>query len=119
MHQANQAVQREQHIMPTVKEVISNLKNATIFTKLDLNQGHNQLELAPESCYITKSSTHVGPQGFAWINFGILCAAEIIQNAIRKTLAGIPRAINLSDDILVYRKTVMTMTRIRKRPSNV
>ena len=38
MRQANQAVQREQHITPTIKEVISDLNGARIFAKLDLNQ---------------------------------------------------------------------------------
>ena len=38
MRQANQAVQREQHIMSTIKEVISDLNGARIFTELDLNQ---------------------------------------------------------------------------------
>ena len=106
MRQANRAVQRERHITPTIKEVVSDLNGATIFTKLDLNQGYNQLELAPESRYITTFSTHVGLRRFARLNFGISCAAEIFQNAIRETLDGIPGAINLSDDILVYGKTV-------------
>ncbi|KAK3726803.1 hypothetical protein QZH41_007213 [Actinostola sp. cb2023] len=105
MRQANQAVQRERHITPTIKEVINDLNGATVFSKLDLNQGYNQLELAPESRYITTFSTHAGLRRFARLNFGISCAAEIFQNAIHETLDGIPGAINLSDDILVYGKT--------------
>ncbi|KAK3752856.1 hypothetical protein QZH41_000328 [Actinostola sp. cb2023] len=105
MRQANQAVQRERHITPTIKEVINDLNGATVFRKLDLNQGYNQLELAPESRYITTFSTHAGLRRFARLNFGISCAAEIFQNAIHETLDGIPGAINLSDDILVYGKT--------------
>ena len=38
VRQANQAVQREQHITPTIKEVISDLNDARLFTELDLNQ---------------------------------------------------------------------------------
>ena len=106
MRQVNQAVQRERHITPTIKELISDLYGATIFTKLDLNRGYNQLELAPESRYITSFNTHVGLRRFARLNFGISCAAWIFQNAIRETLHGIPGAINLSDDILVYGETV-------------
>ncbi|XP_028413864.1 uncharacterized protein K02A2.6-like [Dendronephthya gigantea] len=105
MRQANKAIQRERHITPTIKEVIGDLNGATVFSKLDLNQGYNQLELAPESRYITTFSTHVGLRRFTRLNFGISSAAEIFQNVIRETLRGIQGAINLSDDILVYGKT--------------
>ena len=105
MRQANKAVQRERHITPTIKEVIGDLNGATVFSKLDLNQGYNQLELAPESRYITTFSTHIGLRRFTRLNFGICSAAEIFQNAIRETLSGIEGAINISDDILVYGRT--------------
>ena len=105
MRQANKAVQGERHITPTIKEVIGDLNGATVFSILDLNQGYNQLELAPESRYITTFSTHVGLRRFKRLNFGISSAAEIFQNAIRETLSGIQGAINISDDILVYGKT--------------
>ena len=105
MRQANTAIQRERHITPTIKEVIADLNGATVFSKLDLNQGYNQLELAPESRYITTFSTHVGLRRYTRLNFGIICAAEIFQNAIRETLSGIQGALNLSDDILVHGKT--------------
>ena len=127
MRQANRAVHRERHITPTIKEIISDLNGAIIFTKLDLNQGYNQLELAPESRYITTFSTHVGLRRFARLNFGISCAAEIFQNAIREILDGIPGAINLSDNIIVYGKTVKdhdanfrkTFQRLREKGLNL
>ena len=47
MRQANKAVKNERHVTPTVKEMIGDLNGARVFSKLDLNQGYNQLELAP------------------------------------------------------------------------
>ena len=47
MRQANKAIQRERHITPTIKEVIGDLNGAKVFSKLDLNQGYDQLELTP------------------------------------------------------------------------
>ena len=102
MRRANQAIQRERHITPTVKEIIGDLNGARVFTKLDLNQGYNQLELAPDSRYITTFSTHLGLRRFTRLNFGVSSAAEIFQNVIRETLSGIPGVTNISDDILVY-----------------
>ena len=83
-------------------EVINDLNGAKIFSKLDLNQGYNQLELAPESRYLTTFSTHFGLRRFRRLNFGINCAAEIFQNAIREAISGLKGALNISDDILTF-----------------
>ena len=40
------------------------------------------------------------------MNFDISSAAEIVQNVIRETLEGFPGTLNISDDILVFGKTV-------------
>ena len=91
--------------MPTIKEVIGDLNGAIVFSKLDLNQGYNQLGLAPESRYITTFSTQVGLRRFKRLNFLISSVAEIFHNSICEALSGIKGAINVSDDILVYGKT--------------
>ncbi|CAB4040764.1 Hypothetical predicted protein [Paramuricea clavata] len=101
---ANQAIKRERHVTPTIKEIIGDLNGAKVFNKLDLNQGYNQLELAPESWYITTFDTHLGLMRYKRLNFGISSAAEIFQNVICETLKGIPGALNISDDILAFGK---------------
>ena len=106
MRQANKAVKRERHVTPTVKETTGDLNGAKGFSKLDLNQGYNLLELAPVSRYVTTFSTHMGLMRYKRLNFGISSAAEIFQDVIRETLEGIHGAINISDDILVFGKTL-------------
>ena len=78
MRQANKAIKRERHVTPTIKEMIGDLNGAKVFTKLDLNQGYNQLE----SRYITTFGTHMGLMRYKRLNFGISSAAEIFQNVI-------------------------------------
>ena len=109
MRQVNKSIKRERHITPTINEVIIDLNGAKIFSKLDLNQEYNQLELAPESRYLTTFSTHLDLRRFRRLNFGINCAAEIFQNAIREALSGLKGTLNISDDILIY-GTIMTPT---------
>ena len=99
------AVKRERHGTPTITELVNDLNDATVFSKLDLNQGYNQLELDESSRYITTFATHVGLRRFKRLNFGICSAAEVFQEAIRQALAGLSGVINLSDDILVYGST--------------
>ena len=59
MRQANKAIKRERHLTPTLDEIMADLNNAKVFSKLDLNQGYHQLELHEDSRYITTFSTHV------------------------------------------------------------
>lgn len=103
----NCAIQRERYITPTVDDLIHDLNdlNAVCFTKLDLNAGYHQLELHPDSRYITTFTTHVGLWRYTRLNFGISSAAEVFQNTIQQVLHGIPNVRNMSDDIIVYGKT--------------
>ena len=73
-----------------------------MFSKLDLNQGYNQLELHEDSRCITTFATHVGLRRYNRLFFGINSAAEIFQEAIRNTLSDLKGVMNISDDILVY-----------------
>ena len=108
MRQGNVAIVRERHITPTITELVNDLNGAAIFSKLDLNQGYNQLELEQSSRYITTFSTHLGLWRYKRLNIGVSSAAEVFQNAIRETLSGISGAINISDDILVqHRKSTI------------
>ena len=45
MREANKAILRERHQMPTVEELTSDLNGAKIFSKIDLTSGYHQLEL--------------------------------------------------------------------------
>ena len=102
MRMPNTAIQRERHITPTPDDILCNLNGATVFSKLDLNNGYHQLELDPSSRYITTFSTHCGRRRYKRMNFGINSAAEIFQNAIRYCILDIPGCINVSDEIMIY-----------------
>ena len=56
MQEANKAIKREKHHMPTIDDRIANLNGANHFSTLDLSSGYHQLELAPESRYFTTFS---------------------------------------------------------------
>ena len=60
MRQANQAILREKHPVPTIEETLQEMSGVKIFSKLDLNMAFHQVELTPESRDIT---TFAGPNG--------------------------------------------------------
>jgi hypothetical protein len=105
MREANKAIRRERHQVPTVEELIHDLTGASVFSKIDLRSGYHQLELEPSSRYITTFSTHVGLFRYKRLNFGISSASEIFQETIREVLQDVRGAKNISDDILVYGAT--------------
>jgi len=105
MRAANAAVLRERHDTPTIDEIIADLSGSKFFTKLDLKSGYHQLELSPESRYITTFATHMGLKRYKRLNFGISSASEVFQNTIRQALEGIEGVLNISDDILVHADT--------------
>ena len=95
MRMANQAILQERHLTPTVDDIIHDLNGASVFSKLDLNQGYHQLELDPESRYITTFTTHLGLRRYKRLNFGISSAAEVFQNAIQTALSGLTGVCNM------------------------
>ena len=105
MRSANKAILRTRHITLTIEEIVSDLNGAVKFSKVDLSQGYHQLMLDEDSRYITTFTTHMGLWRYKRLNFGMCCASEIFQNAIRETLGGISGVLNVSDDILVYGKS--------------
>ena len=101
----NTAIERERHPLNTIEELIVELNGAQYFSKIDLNKGYHQLELAEESRYITTFATHDKLYRYKRLCFGINSAAEIFQKAVADMLRGIPGQMNMSDDIIIYSKT--------------
>ena len=102
MRLPNQAIKRTRHIIPTMDDMIVDLSGAKVFSKLDLNHGYHQLELAEESRNITTFTTHVGLRRYKRLSFGINSAAEIFQNALSAALEGLDGVRNISDDVLIW-----------------
>ena len=104
MRQANQAILRERHPIPTVEETLQELHGAAAFSKLDLKWGYHQIELDPDSRGITTFTTHQGLWRYKRLMSGISSAPEAYQSIIQQSLHGCPGVRNISDDIIVYGK---------------
>ena len=102
MRSANAAVIRERHPIPTVDEILEELKDATIFSRLDLRWGFHQVELAEESRFITTFSTHEGLFRYKRLNFGISSAPEVFQRIVQQVLSGLAGARSIAVDIIIF-----------------
>jgi len=103
--QINKAIEREKHPIPTIEDLIVDLNGSKYFSKIDLNKGYHQLELSPESRYITTFTTHEGLFRYKRLCFGINSASEIFQKAVQDMLKDIKGVKNISDDIIIYSQT--------------
>ena len=102
MRQANQAIERGRHPIPTVEEVIQAMNGSTVFSKVDLRMGYHQIELAPESRDITTFATHAGLYRYKRLFFGVNSATEQYQYEVQTAIAGLQGVQNISDDIIIY-----------------
>jgi hypothetical protein len=106
MRRANEAIQRERHPIPTIDEVLLDMNQSTVFSKLDLKWGFHQIELAEESRGITTFTTHCGLYRYKRLMFGITSAPEVYQHIIQQVLQGCEGVQNIADDIIVHGPTI-------------
>lgn len=102
MREPNKAILRTRHVTPTIDELTCTLRDAKLFSKIDLRSGYHQLELDPSSRAITTFATHRGLFRYKRLIFGVNAAAEIFQHAIQTVIADVKGAFNVSDDIIVF-----------------
>ncbi|KAL8625759.1 hypothetical protein ACOMHN_012352 [Nucella lapillus] len=111
----NEATMRERRPIPTIDELLQDMAESRIFTKLDLKLGYHQLELHPDSRDITTFVTHCGLFRYKRLVMGINAASEIYQHEIQQVAQGIPGVANLSNDIVVHAPDQNNMTNVFDR----
>lgn len=83
MRQANEAIVRGRHPIPTIDETLQALNGAKVFSKVDLKWGYHQIELHPDSRTITTFATHRGLKRYKCLMFGVTAAPELYQHVIQ------------------------------------
>ena len=102
MRRVNLAVKRESFPIPTIDEILQDLNQSCVFSKLDLRMGYHQTELHPESTEITTFATHKGLYRYKRLMMGINCASEMYQNCLQQLIQIIEGAHNILDNIIVH-----------------
>ena len=86
----NQVLQVHQYPLPTAEDLFATLAGGEAFTKLDLSQAYQQVDLDAESCQYVTINTHKGLYRYA-----------LFQEIMEKLLQGIPGMVVYVDDILI------------------
>ena len=106
MYVANKAIKRNRRVLPTPEEVFCELDGAQFFSKIDLNSAYHQIELHPDSRYITSFSTHIGNYRSKTLFFGCSSASDEFDKCVQGKLASLIGVKSIADDILVFGKSI-------------
>ena len=102
--QLDKALKREHYQLPIIEEVLPELAQAKVFSKLDLASGYWHIELDEESSLLTTFNTPFGRYKWRRLPFGICVSSEIFQKRLHQALEGLDGVLCIADDIIVYGK---------------
>jgi len=105
MRQANTAVKRVRHQIPTIEDVLQDMAGSKVFSKLDIKNAYHQIEIEKKSREITTFVTHTGQYRYKTLMFGVSCASELYQKVLQQILHSCKNAANIMDDIIVHGAT--------------
>lgn len=106
MREANKAVIREKHPLPTFEDICPMLEGSDTFSTLDIKNAFHQVEISEQSRHITTFICKKGLMRFKRLIFGICNAPEIFQKILEQMLAGSEGVANFMDDIIIFGKGV-------------
>ena len=98
----NAALKRERYQIPVIDDVLPDLSEAPVFTKVDLASAFWQLELDDESSLLTTFATTHGRYRWLRLPFGLCVSSEIFQKHLNQELLGLPGVKCIADDVLIY-----------------
>ena len=97
----NKVLKRCHHPIPTIDDVLPELSNAKVFTKVDCSNGYWQVKLDNESSTLTTFNTPFGRFKWKRMPFGISPAGEIFQQRLDQAIDGLDGVRTVADDILI------------------
>ncbi|XP_062704544.1 uncharacterized protein K02A2.6-like [Aedes albopictus] len=97
----NKCLLVDEHPLPTIDELFSNMAGGQKFTKLDLAQAYLQMEVREEDRELLTLNTHLGLYKPTRLMYGVSSAPAIFQREISQLLGDIPGVSVFLDDIKV------------------
>ena len=111
-HRSNTVIIHERYVIPKLEDILTELHNVTVFSKLDLREGYHQILLNPDSRHTTAFATHNGVFQYKQLIYGINLAFELFQPQIEQVISGCNGVKNISDDMTIGKKISKNTTRI-------
>ena len=90
------------HPLPQIDEMYAKLKDAKVFSTIDLRSGYHHITLGKSSRAKTAFVTPFGKYKFLMVPFGLAQAAAYFQLLLNKVLNGLKFAMTYLDDIIIF-----------------
>lgn len=97
----NQALMREHFRLSTLDDVLPELANAKIFSKLDVKEAYWHVRLDEQSSLLTTMITPFGRFRWARLPFGLKVSSEIFQRKLHEAIGDLNGVFSIADDLLV------------------
>ncbi|XP_064085209.1 uncharacterized protein K02A2.6-like [Macrobrachium nipponense] len=99
----NRYVENPEHPMPNPDELYQRLNGGKTFSKLDLSQAYQQVELDEESRKYVTINTPLGLYRYTRLPYGVSAAPQLFQSLMDQVLQGVPCGCNIDDISLTGR----------------
>ena len=101
----NPVLKVDQYPLPRIQDIFASLAGGKRFSKIDLTQAYNQMEV-DESCReLLTINTHKDLYQYNRLQFGVASAPAVWQRAMEQVLQGIPFTSCILDDMIISGKT--------------
>ena len=97
----NAALKREHYRLPVLDDVLPKLKNAKIFSKLDVREAYWHVRLDETSSKLTTMITPFGRYQWRRLPFGLKVSSEIFQRKLDEALEGLEGVFSVVDDVVI------------------
>ena len=113
----NRVTVHNRYPLPRIDELLDRLRDAKLFTKIDLRSGYHQIRVHPDNVHKTAFRTRYGHFEFLVLPFGLTNALATFMNLMHTIFRELldDFVIIFLDDILVYSRDVEThVTHVRQ-----
>ncbi|MCG8047630.1 MAG: RNase H-like domain-containing protein [Candidatus Thiodiazotropha endolucinida] len=102
----NKAVLREHYPMKTIDDILMEIPEAKVFSKLDAVSGYWQICLSHDSEKLCTFNTPLGRYSFTRLPYGLKSAGEVYQRSVSNMVQDIEGCEAIVDDILIWGKDI-------------
>ena len=107
----NPALDVDQYPLPSIEDMFATLSGGVYFSKLDLSNAYQQLELEEDAKDVLTINTHKGLFRIERLYFGVSSASAIFQSVMDRVLSGVKNVVYYLDDILIITRSVEEHTK--------
>ena len=94
-------MKRERYRFPVIDDLLPDLTDARVFTKVDLASAFLHLELHHESSILATFATPYGRYRWLPLPFGLTVSSETLQKRLHQEVEVLPSVKCIADDVLI------------------